>query len=352
MLRPIQSDSIDKIAAALVAAQGSIKHAEKDSRNDHFGKPYTSLTAVAEACQEACRSASLAVTQHPFPITDPAGNPVLDSTGKPTGFILRTVLMHVSGQYLASELPLAPPMTDPQKIGSALTYARRYGLAAMLGVCPEDDDAESVSGPMRGGNGYQNGSRNGNGNGYRNGNGQHASNGNGHGEPRTGKALFAWVKEKEQEHEIGLLEYLSSWAKLQEFPDRMVYWDADQVGLAIAEANRKIKSIIEGDEDTYPRADRPAVEPAKPKDERPYPKLVADAAAKLTMHASKLNREILDDAVEQGLVSDEKAREASKRGSANEILLMAEVFTGNRKWVIESLRARFAGAEQEVAQSA
>lgn len=78
-------------------------------------------------------------------------------------------------------------------------------------------------------------------------NGSGQSNGNGHdGPPRSGKALFAWVKEMEQKHEISLLKYLNSWAKLQELPARMVDWDAEQVALALAEATRKIEAVATG----------------------------------------------------------------------------------------------------------
>ncbi len=69
---------------------------------------------------------------------------------------------------------------------------------------------------------------------------QATANGNA---PRSGKALFAWTKEQEQRYEVGLLKYLNGWAKLQEFPGRMVDWDAEQVGLAYAEACRKLQSI-------------------------------------------------------------------------------------------------------------
>lgn len=61
--------------------------------------------------------------------------------------------------------------------------------------------------------------------------------------PRTGKALFAWTKDQEQRHEVGLLKYLNNWAKLQEFPGRMVDWDPEQVSLAHAEACRKLNAI-------------------------------------------------------------------------------------------------------------
>jgi Rad52/22 family double-strand break repair protein len=61
--------------------------------------------------------------------------------------------------------------------------------------------------------------------------------------PRSGKALFAWSKDQEQRHEVGLIKYLNGWAKLQEFPGRMVDWDADQVSRAYQEACRKLETL-------------------------------------------------------------------------------------------------------------
>lgn len=63
------------------------------------------------------------------------------------------------------------------------------------------------------------------------------------GPPKSGKAMFAWTKDQEQRYEVGLLKYLNEWARLQEFPARMVDWDADQVALAHAEALRKLESV-------------------------------------------------------------------------------------------------------------
>lgn len=101
-----------------------------------------------------------------------------------------------------------------------------------------------------------NGQSNGNGNGHANG---HADgNGNGHAhrnqEPRTGRALFAWTKEQEQRHEVGLLKYLNSWGRLQEFPARMVDWDVKQIKLGYAEATRKLQSIGGGRSEAYEEA--------------------------------------------------------------------------------------------------
>jgi hypothetical protein len=72
--------------------------------------------------------------------------------------------------------------------------------------------------------------------------------------PRSGRALFAWTKDQEQRHEVGLLKYLNSWAKLQDFPGRMVEWDADQVSQAYAEAVRKLQSISTGHAEAYEEA--------------------------------------------------------------------------------------------------
>lgn len=81
------------------------------------------------------------------------------------------------------------------------------------------------------------------------GGGNESGNGRGHdGPPRSGRALFAWTKEQEQRYSVGLLKYINGWAKLQEFPGRMVEWDAEQVALAYAESCRKLQAVQSGDE--------------------------------------------------------------------------------------------------------
>jgi hypothetical protein len=61
--------------------------------------------------------------------------------------------------------------------------------------------------------------------------------------PKTGRQLFAWVKEYEAKYECGLLKYMNGWAKLQGLPGRMVDWNDYEVGLAYAEAVRKLKQV-------------------------------------------------------------------------------------------------------------
>jgi len=80
-------------------------------------------------------------------------------------------------------------------------------------------------------------------------------NGNSAGNPpRTGKALFAWTKDQEQRYEVGLLKYLNQWAKLQDFPGRMIDWDGDQVSLAYHEACRKLQSVQTAGREAYEEA--------------------------------------------------------------------------------------------------
>ena len=70
-----------------------------------------------------------------------------------------------------------------------------------------------------------------------------AARANGGSQPRTGKALFAWTKDQEQRYEVALVKYLNQWARLQEFPGRMIDWNSDQVDLAYQEACRKLQAI-------------------------------------------------------------------------------------------------------------
>lgn len=86
------------------------------------------------------------------------------------------------------------------------------------------------------------------------GNQGQSRNGDHKGPPRSGRALFAWTKEMETKYEIGLLKYLNSWAKLQEYPGRMVDWNAEQVERAHEEASRKIQAIAGEGGDPYEEA--------------------------------------------------------------------------------------------------
>lgn len=133
------SEVITELAAAMVAAQVLIGNAKKESENTFLkkgdGKParYADLASVMDACKAALNGNGIAILQSPAPAEH--------------GFLaLDTVLMHKSGQWFSGRAQVPLPKNDPQGYGSALTYARRYALAAMVGVCPEDDDAEAAMG--------------------------------------------------------------------------------------------------------------------------------------------------------------------------------------------------------------
>lgn len=129
-----KSDNINELAGALAKAQGTIKDAVKDSKNPFFKSTYADLSSVWAACRKPLSDNGLAVTQ------------MLDDTDH--GLMMTTMLMHASGQWVASTLAVNPVKNDPQGIGSAITYMRRYSIAALVGVAPsEDDDGNASSQP-------------------------------------------------------------------------------------------------------------------------------------------------------------------------------------------------------------
>jgi len=127
-----RSDSIAGLAAALSKAQATMTSAKKDSTNPHFKSRYADLASIWDACRESLTKNGLAVVQLP---------------GKDeTGYYVETVLTHASGEFIAEKLHIVPTKDDPQGLGSAITYARRYGLAAVAGIAPDDDDGEAAMG--------------------------------------------------------------------------------------------------------------------------------------------------------------------------------------------------------------
>ena len=128
------SAEIDKIAAALVIAQGCIETVSLNKTNPHFKSKYADLAAIREACRVPLAQNSLAVIQSP---ATTMGRITL-ANGR---VVLTTMLLHTSGQWLKSTLELKPERAEsPQSVGSAITYARRYSLAAILGIVAEEDD--------------------------------------------------------------------------------------------------------------------------------------------------------------------------------------------------------------------
>jgi len=140
-----RSEQINEIATALAKAQAEITGARRSAENPFFRSKYADLAEVWDVIRGPLSKNGISVYQAPE---------MEDGRVKVT-----TVLMHSSGQWIASELSLKMvkerrtqggerefvPLDDPQSAGSAITYARRYALAAAVGVAQEDDDGNAAS---------------------------------------------------------------------------------------------------------------------------------------------------------------------------------------------------------------
>ena len=135
------SASLDLLAAALASAQGQMAGALKASENPFYKSKYADLASVWEACREPLANNALAVVQSVHVAQVDHSNGVL-----PVAVTVTTMLMHASGQWISGELTMWPKDNTPQAIGSCTSYARRYSLAAMVGVYQKDDDAEDAQG--------------------------------------------------------------------------------------------------------------------------------------------------------------------------------------------------------------
>lgn len=133
------TENIADLAAALAKAQSAIKGAAKDKANPYFKSRYADLASVWDACRKALTDNGLSVVQLPA-LSD-------------AGVSVTTILMHASGQYIESELSSPVKEIAPQPIGSVITYLRRYALAAIAGVAPDDDDDAEAGMGRKHGNG-------------------------------------------------------------------------------------------------------------------------------------------------------------------------------------------------------
>lgn len=122
----MQSDTIGALALALSKAQADITGALKDSANPFFKSKYADLASCWDACRKQLAANELAVIQ------------------TVEGDHLATILAHSSGEWVRSHCPIRAKDDSPQALGSAITYARRYALAAIVGLAQIDDDAEAA----------------------------------------------------------------------------------------------------------------------------------------------------------------------------------------------------------------
>ena len=128
-----QSENITDLAKALLCVQRTVQPVTKDAENPFTKSWYASLNSVMDACRNALIENGIWMCQYPVPVEQ-------------SNFLgLVTKLTHAeSGQWQSSLAVVPLPKADPQGMGSAITYARRYALTAMLGMVTEDDDGEGA----------------------------------------------------------------------------------------------------------------------------------------------------------------------------------------------------------------
>jgi hypothetical protein len=129
-----QSENVEKLITALAKAKPNIKAAKKDKINPCYKSKYASFTAVCDACIPALTNEGLIITQ------------TLEYSED--RHLLLTKLYHTSGQWISSAASIRPVKDNPQAYGSAITYMKRYALAALVGIsAEEDDDGNAASAP-------------------------------------------------------------------------------------------------------------------------------------------------------------------------------------------------------------
>jgi len=136
-----QSDDVGKLFEALAKAQGQLKKAKENSKNPFFKSTYANLESVWDAARSALSQNNLSIVQAP-------------KIGANGEWILKTILGHSSGQFICSEFPIIMNKRDIQGFGSAITYAKRYSLSAMVGVSPGNDDDDGNAAVKRDDNSF------------------------------------------------------------------------------------------------------------------------------------------------------------------------------------------------------
>jgi len=121
------TDTANTLAQALLAAQKDMPAVDRDGTNPHFGSRFTTLDNLISKVRPVLNKHGLSLMQ--MPSQDERGNPVLI-----------TRLLHEGGESIEATMPLLTTKSDPQALGSALTYAKRYALAAALAIADQEDD--------------------------------------------------------------------------------------------------------------------------------------------------------------------------------------------------------------------
>ncbi|MGL4679921.1 MAG: ERF family protein [Plesiomonas shigelloides] len=125
------SEQINDISTALVAIQAEIENASKNAANPHFRSKYADLAEVLNTVRPVFAKHGVAVVQSPSYCDGQVA--------------VTTTLMHTSGQWIMGTISAPISKADAQGVGSAITYCRRYSLAAFAGIAQEDDDGNAAA---------------------------------------------------------------------------------------------------------------------------------------------------------------------------------------------------------------
>lgn len=131
------SSGLSNLTKALVKAQSELKNATLNKTNPHFKSRYADLAEIRDTVMPTLTKHGLALIQY-------------TQIGS-AGFYLVTRLMHESGEVIESRFPLPEDSAKPQQMGSAITYARRYMMAAICGITAEEDDDGNAAQTANGG---------------------------------------------------------------------------------------------------------------------------------------------------------------------------------------------------------
>lgn len=127
------SESLDKLAQDMVRLQGALQNVSRDAdvQSVKFSYKYTTLTSVWDEVRPKLQSHGFSLIQAPLKSRE--------------GILLKTMLLHSSGQFISSIFFMPAKQPQPQDFGSAITYARRYTMCAILGIAPDDDDDATLA---------------------------------------------------------------------------------------------------------------------------------------------------------------------------------------------------------------
>ena len=125
------SASITKLMPALITAQSEMGAATRGADNPFYRSKYADLAEVIETCKDALNANGICFLQ-----------PILTGT---KGVCVKTMLIHVSGEYLSATVDFPVGKVDSQEYGKAISYARRYSLQSLLSIPAEDDDGNTAS---------------------------------------------------------------------------------------------------------------------------------------------------------------------------------------------------------------